>query len=156
VAVEEAASLTGSAIGYLHFVNPDQRTISLGTWTRKTLEGCSAEHDTHYPLDRAGVWADYFRQGRPVIHNDYQNVPERRGYPEGHTHLIRHASVPVRDGEKVALILGVGNKDGDYDESDTRQMVLIGHELVRILHRKRADDQLREANTRLQAHLSPL
>jgi diguanylate cyclase (GGDEF)-like protein/PAS domain S-box-containing protein len=156
VAIEEAASLTDSAIGYLHFVNPDQRTIALGTWTRKTREGCAAAYDNHYPLDVAGVWADCARLGRPLIHNDYQKLPDKKGYPEGHAHIVRHAAVPVREAGRIALIIGVGNKTSDYDETDTRQMALIGQELVKILHRKRADRELREANIRLQTQVAEI
>jgi PAS domain S-box-containing protein len=142
VAIEEAARLTGSDIGYLHFVNPDERTIQLVTWTEATKRQCSAAYDNHYPLDQAGVWADCVRVRKPVVHNDYQNFPDRKGYPEGHTHLVRDASVPVFDADRIALILGVGNKATDYDDTDVRQMLLIGNEVMRILRRKRAEEQL--------------
>ncbi len=156
VALEEAASLTASEIGYLHFVNPDQRTIALKTWTRKTQELCDAAYDSHYPLDQAGVWADCVRLGRPVIHNAYQSLPEKKGYPEGHAHVVRHASVPIQEAGQIVVIIGVGNKAADYDEADTRQLGLIGHQLVRILRRKRAEHELREANARLHSHVAEI
>lgn len=141
-AIEQAVSLTGSEIGYSHFVNPDQQTIRLVTWSEKTMEQCTAVYETHYPLEQAGVWADCVRLGRPVVHNDYQSLPDRKGYPLGHAHLVRHASVPVFDAGRVVLILGVGNKPGDYDETDVRQMLLIGDQLFKILERRRADEEL--------------
>ncbi|MEJ2207697.1 MAG: PAS domain S-box protein [Anaerolineae bacterium] len=143
VAIEEAARLTGSEIGYLHFVDPDENTLRLLTWTKKTREQCAAVYDDHYPVDRAGVWADCIRLKRPIIHNDYQVLPDRRGYPEGHVHLVRLVSVPVFEDEEAAMILGVGNKAVDYDEADVRQMLLIGNQLLRLLRRKRADEQVR-------------
>ena len=144
-AVEQAVSLTGSEIGYSHFVNPDQQTIRLVTWSERTMEQCTAVYETHYPIEQAGVWADCVRLGRPVIHNDYQNLPDRKGYPPGHAHLVRHVSVPVFDAGRVMLILGVGNKRTDYDETDVRQMLLIGDQLFKILERRRADEQVRAA-----------
>ena len=143
VAIEEAARLTGSEIGYLHFVNPDENTLRLLTWTEKTREQCAAVYDDHYPVAQAGVWADCIRLKRPIIHNGYQTLPDRRGYPEGHIHLIRLVSVPIFDEERAAMILGVGNKAVDYDEADVRQMLLIGNQLLRILRRKRDDEQIR-------------
>jgi PAS domain S-box-containing protein len=141
-AIEQAVSLTGSEIGYSHFVNPDQQSIRLVTWSETTMEQCTAAYETHYPLDQAGVWADCVRLGKPVVHNDYQSLPDKKGYPLGHVHLVRHVSVPVFDAGRVVLILGVGNKPGDYDETDVRQMLLIGDQLLKILERRRADEEL--------------
>jgi PAS domain S-box-containing protein len=145
VAIEQAVSLTSSEIGYLHFVNPDERTIQLVTWSAKTMEQCTAVYDSHYPIDQAGVWADCIRFREPVVHNDYQSLPGKQGYPGGHAHLVRHASVPIFAEGKAALILGVGNKKTDYDESDLRQMLLIGDQLLRILRRKRMEEELKAA-----------
>jgi diguanylate cyclase (GGDEF)-like protein len=152
-AIEEAVRLTDSEIGYLHFVNPDQKTIQLVTWSEKTLEQCTAVFDSHYPIDEAGVWADCVRQRKPVVHNDYQGLPDKKGYPEGHMHLIRHASVPIYNNGKVSMILGVGNKVDRYDSGDVLQLKLIGDQLQKILHRKQAETKLKETNKELQAKL---
>ena len=71
----------------------------------------------------AGIWADTVRQRRPVIHNDYQGMEGRQGYPEGHAHLVRHMGVPVIEGDKVHMLLGVGNKSRPYTEADVRDLV---------------------------------
>ncbi|MBL8056729.1 MAG: PAS domain S-box protein, partial [Anaerolineales bacterium] len=57
--LDEAEVVTDSQIGYFHFVEPDQVTLSLQTWSTRTLaELCTAEgHSRHYPVDQAGVWA---------------------------------------------------------------------------------------------------
>ncbi len=145
LAVEEAVRLTRSEIGYFHFVNEDQQTIRLFTWSKETLKHCQVAVDDHYPINQAGVWADSARLRRPVIHNDYQNLPNKKGYPEGHSHLIRHMSAPVLDNDRVMLIVGVGNKIGDYDEADARQLYLVANEVWKIIRRKKVDDELRQS-----------
>ncbi|MDS4021374.1 MAG: PAS domain S-box protein [Candidatus Competibacter sp.] len=140
--IEEAVRLTDSEIGYLHFVNDDQETLQLYTWSADTLKHCTAVYDGHYPISLAGVWADTARRRRPVVHNDYQNLPDRRGYPAGHAHLIRHLGVPIVEGDQVRVLLGVGNKPADYDESDEHQLQLIGDDLWRIVMRRRAETAL--------------
>jgi diguanylate cyclase (GGDEF)-like protein/PAS domain S-box-containing protein len=142
-AIEEAVKLTQSRIGYLHFFNPDENTIQLVTWSEGTYNYCAIVYESHYPVERAGVWTDCIRTGKPVIHNDYPNLPDKKGYPEGHVDLIRHASIPVFDEGKIAIILGVGNKEQDYDGTDVLQMELIGDQLVQILQRKRFEKDLR-------------
>ena len=143
--IEAAVRLTGSEIGYLHFVNDDQETIQLYTWSTDTLKHCTAIHESHYPISLAGVWADAARLRRPVVHNDYQNLPDRRGYPAGHAHLIRHLSVPIVEGDKVRVMLGVGNKPTDYDPSDEHELQLIGNDIWRIVMRRRAEAALAAA-----------
>jgi PAS domain S-box-containing protein len=143
--IEEAVRLTGSEIGYLHFVNDDQETIQLYTWSADTLKYCTAVHESHYPIAMAGVWADAMRLRRPVVHNDYQNLPGRRGYPAGHAHLIRHLGVPIMEGDQVRVLFGVGNKPTDYDRSDEHELQLIGDDLWRIVLRRRAETALAAA-----------
>jgi signal transduction histidine kinase len=149
LALEDVESLTSSEIGYLHFVNADQNSIELYTWSHQTLRQCTAAHDRHYPLAQAGVWADCARTKRPVVHNDYQNYAERKGYPIGHAHLVRHVSVPVVEEGAVKLILGVGNKRADYDEADVRQLLLTAEHLWRIVRRKRAEEEVRRGAERV-------
>ncbi len=143
--IEEAVRLTESEIGYLHFVNEDQQTIELYTWSAATLKYCTAAHDKHYPVPQAGIWADSLRSRRPVLHNDYQGLPNRHGYPEGHAHLVRHLGVPIIEGDKVRVLFGVGNKAEDYDDSDAHQLQLIGEDLWRIVMRRRAEAELAAA-----------
>jgi two-component system sensor histidine kinase/response regulator len=143
--IEEAVRLTGSEIGYLHFVNDDQETIQLYTWSAETLKHCAVAYDDHYPISMAGVWAETARQRRPIIHNDYQRLPNRKGYPAGHAHLVRHLGVPVLEDGKVRALLGVGNKPTDYDESDEHGLQLIGDDLWRIVMRRRAEVALAAA-----------
>jgi len=143
--VDEAVRLTDSQIGYVHFVNEDQETIALQTWSTGTLESCSAVYDDHYPVSAAGVWADTVRFQRPVVHNDYPGLADKKGTPEGHAPLSRHAGVPVVDGGKVRLLLGVGNKTSEYDDSDINQLQLIGNDLWSIVVRRRAERALDEA-----------
>ncbi len=143
--VEEAVRLTGSEIGYLHFVSEDQETISMRAWSSETLKKCLATADDHYAVSAAGLWGDAIRLRRPVIHNDYQNLAGRKGVPQGHVPIVRHIGAPVIDGGKVRLVIGVGNKATPYDQSDVEQLQLIGNDLWSIVLRQRAEMALAEA-----------
>ncbi|MCK4910448.1 MAG: response regulator [Thermodesulfovibrionales bacterium] len=146
-ALEECVRLTRSEVGYMHFFNEDQQSISLYTWSKEVLKNCSAEKTSHYPLQSAGIWADCARLRRPVVHNDYQNHPAKKGYPEGHFQVVRHMSVPVFDGDRIVAITGVGNKGKPYDDSDINQMRLFMNSMWTIYKNKRseAEEKLNEA-----------
>jgi diguanylate cyclase (GGDEF)-like protein len=141
--LEHAVALTGSRIGYLHFVNEDQETVELVTWSKGTLALCTAVYDRHYPISSAGVWADCARFRRPFIHNDYPSLPNRAGYPQGHAELKRHLGVPVIDRDLVRILLGVGNKPEPYDEYEIAILQQIGGTVWRLVQRRREHDRLR-------------
>ncbi|MBM4202092.1 MAG: PAS domain S-box protein, partial [Gammaproteobacteria bacterium] len=149
--VDEAVRLTGSAIGYLHFLNEDQETLRLVVWSASTRRICDAAYDEHYPVSRAGIWADTVRTRAPVIHNNYAELEHRRGYPEGHAPLVRHLGVPVTEHGRIRLLIGVGNKPHDYDDADVRELQLIGNDLWRIYTRRRAELLLVEAKAEAEA-----
>jgi len=149
-ALEEGVRLTNSRIGYLHFVNADQVSLQLFTWSKEVYKDCTAEKTAHYPLEQAGVWVDCVRQRHYVIHNDYQNLPDKKGYPEGHIHLRRHLSVPVLDGDRLVAVAGVGNKAEPYDETDARQLSLFMNSMWALLQRKRAELAVQQLNAELE------
>jgi signal transduction histidine kinase/ActR/RegA family two-component response regulator len=59
--------------------------------------------------------------------------------------------VPVIEHDKVVLLLGVGNKATDYDESDASQLQLIGNDLWSIVTRRRAEIALANAKEAAEA-----
>ena len=152
-ALDEIGELTSSPVGFYHFVEADQNTLSLQAWSTRTLqEFCRAESkELHYSLDQAGVWVDCVHQRKPVIHNDYEALPHRKGMPDGHAAVKRELVVPIlRDG-RIVSILGVGNKPSDYDEKDADLVAYVADIVWSIVERKRAEQQLEEYRCRLEA-----
>jgi diguanylate cyclase (GGDEF)-like protein/PAS domain S-box-containing protein len=162
-ALDEIGLITSSPIGFYHFVESDQKTLSLQAWSTRTLEEfCHAEgKGMHYDIDQAGVWVDCVHQRGPVIHNNYAALPHRKGMPEGHAEVIRELVVPTMRGGRVVSILGVGNKPSDYDEKDVELVAYIADIVWVLVERKRSEEeiQLLQAELREQAirdHLTGL
>jgi PAS domain S-box-containing protein len=152
--VDEACALTGSPIGFYHFVEADQRTLSLQTWSTRTVrEFCTARGaGLHYPADVAGVWGDALRERRPVVHNDYPALPHRHGLPEGHVPVVRELVVPVLRDDRVVALVGVGNKPVEYAPGDVEAVAYLADACWETVARKRAEEtrdqlelQLRQA-----------
>jgi len=139
--VDEIEALTGSVIGFFHFLEADQKTLWLQAWSTNTLQNmCKAEgKGSHYNVEQAGVWADCVRQLKPVIHNDYDALLHRKGMPEGHAAIARELAVPILRDEKVVAILGVGNKPQDYTASDVELVSILADFAWDIIERKRAE-----------------
>lgn len=140
---EIAENLTGSEISFIHFVKNGGEEIELVAWSRRTLEQyCTAAYDSHYPVSKAGIWADALRVGKPVVFNDYASYPHKNGLPQGHSSLQRLISVPVIENGKVVMLTGVGNKNTDYTDFDIETVQLISHEIWHIVQRTRAQIKL--------------
>jgi PAS domain S-box-containing protein len=119
-AMDEVSQLTGSMIGFMHFVEADGNTLGMQTWSTSALEqfSVSASEGTHLPVDQAGVWADAVRARRSMIHNDYASLPNRKNLPEGHLKIIREMVIPIIRNEKTVAVLGLGNRPKDYTQRD--------------------------------------
>ncbi|MEI6349009.1 MAG: PAS domain S-box protein [Bacteroidota bacterium] len=140
LSIELGIQLTDSEIGFFHFVNPDQETISLQAWSAKTMDMCNVPKlDKHYPISKAGVWVDCFHQKKPVFHNDYSSLLHKKGLPEGHATLTRDLSVPVIIENQVVAIFGVGNKESDYTKIDTEFLSVFAENVWNVVRRKKSE-----------------
>jgi hemerythrin-like metal-binding protein/PAS domain S-box-containing protein len=137
-----AENLTDSCISFVHFVNDDEQTIALATWSKRTISKfCQVIADSHYPVRSAGIWADALREHQPVIFNDYPSYEFKKGLPDGHAELQRLISLPVMDNGKVVMLIGVGNKETDYGDLDVQTLQLLANEIWRIVQRRRAEEE---------------
>ena len=150
--LDEACALTGSSVGFYHFLDANQKTLSLQAWsTRTTQEFCKAEGEgTHYGIDQAGVWVDCVRERRPVIHNDYAALPHKRGMPPGHAQVEREMVVPIFRNELIVAILGVGNKAAPYKDNDLDSVSQLADLAWDIAVAKRAEEEVRQLNAELE------
>ncbi len=153
--LDEVEILSKSKISFLHFVEDDQATLSLQVWSTNTLQKmCSADgKGQHYPIDQAGVWVDCIAARSPVIHNDYLSLPHRKGLPAGHVPVIRELVVPIFRNEKIVAILGVGNKESNYDQTDVQSISEIADIVWDIAERKKGEEELRQSRERYQKDL---
>ncbi|MCK9361988.1 MAG: PAS domain S-box protein [Syntrophales bacterium] len=151
-AIDETGALVDSPIGFYHFVEADQKTISLQQCSTRTLsefrriEG----RGVHYGIDQAGVWADCVHEGKPVVHNDYASLPHKKGMPQGHAAVVRELVVPVMREGRVVAVLGVGNKPAAYTDADVESVSYLADVTWHIVEQKRAEEKQRESERRFR------
>ena len=153
VTLDEVEVLTGSTIGFYHFLEADQATLTLQAWSTHTERSmCRAEGaGRHYPVDEAGVRADCIRTRHAVIHNNYGALPNRKGLPPGHATVLRELVVPVQRDKRIVAILGVGNKATDYSEEDTQTVTSLADLAWGIVEIKLAQEALRVSEEKFRA-----
>jgi len=151
-ALEAAVRLTESEIGYLAFMNEDESVLTMHAWSNAAMEQCAMiDKPIVYPLETTGLWGEAVRQRKPVLTNDYAEPnPLKKGYPDGHVHIVRHMNVPVFEDEHIVAVAGVGNKRSAYDDTDVRQLTLLMQAMCRLIERKRVEHELRATRDELE------
>jgi diguanylate cyclase (GGDEF)-like protein/PAS domain S-box-containing protein len=143
-ALDAAEAMTQSEIGFFHFIEDDENAVSLQVWSTNTLQNmCFAEGNSmHYPISQAGVWVDCVHERAPVIYNDYESLPHKKGLPEGHAPLTRFISVPIMRNNRIKAIVGVGNKHIDYSEKESALVEKIGSMAFELHEQQQAQQQI--------------
>ncbi|MDQ5910090.1 MAG: hypothetical protein QG599_2185, partial [Pseudomonadota bacterium] len=146
-ALHEAIRLTGSKIGYIYRYHEDRREFALNSWSRGVMEDCSIVNpQTCYELDKTGLWGEAVRQRQPILVNDFAAAhPLKKGYPAGHTPLLKYLTVPVFSGGKIVAVIGVANKVTDYHETDILQLTLLMEAVWKVVERRSAEARERQA-----------
>lgn len=149
--LDEMEKLTESQISFFHFVNENEKSVLLQAWSSNTITNMcmAAPGQYHYPVEAAGVWADCIRQRQKIVHNCYSSVPGRKTLPDGHVRLTRELTVPVFNGDTIVAVIGVANKDQDYDDRDASVIESLGGMIWDIIRRKMAEEEKAELEKRL-------
>lgn len=126
-ALEGALELTHSKVGYIYFYEEDYEEFVLNTWSKEVMKECTIVNpQTHYQLEKTGIWGEAVRQRQPILVNDFQAPnPLKKGYPEGHASLHRYLTVPVYIGGRIVAVVGVANNESDYSQTDILQLTLL-------------------------------
>jgi len=137
--LQESERVLNSDISYFATMNPEENVLTMRGWSKTVMGDCSIiAKPIVYKLEETGLWGDAVRERKAVITNDYQNStkPTKKGYPEGHVHVVRHMNIPVFENNKVVAVLGVGNKASDYTDADANNLIQIGNEAWSIIKSK--------------------
>ena len=155
-ALQEAISLTDSKIGYIYFYSEEKKEFTLNTWSNEVMKECRVlEPQTIYILEKTGIWGEAVRQRKPIMLNNFQSPHAlKKGYPEGHVSLKKFLTVPVFIEDKIVAVVGVANKDNDYNETDILQLSLLMDNVWKVVSRKEAEKALSESEERYRTVVS--
>ena len=141
--LEASLPLTGSAIGFMGFLNDTESQMTIHSWSKSVMSECKIhEKPIVFNIVGAGVWGEAVRKRCPVIINDYNASPLQKGVPQGHVDIARFMAVPLFDKEKIVAVSAVGNKREDYGEKDVKQLQLLIEGMWQILKRKQTEEEL--------------
>ncbi len=141
--LEASQPLTASEIGFMGFLNDDESQMTIHSWSKSVMAQCKIhEKPIVFSIADAGVWGEAVRQRQPIIINDYNSSPLKRGIPDGHVGIKRFMAVPLFDEEKIVAVVAVGNKRQEYGEQDIKQLQLLIEGMWQIIKRRQVEDEL--------------
>ncbi|HET6822016.1 MAG TPA: PAS domain S-box protein [Anaerolineales bacterium] len=149
--VDEVSELTSSTIGFFHFMDEDQVNLVVQTWSTNALRlfQVPPESGTHLPADQAGVWAEAVRQRRPIIHNDYASLENKRELPEGHAPIVREIVIPIIRNERIMAVMGIANKPQEYTSHDLEIATRLADYAWDVTERKQMEIALQAERNQL-------
>lgn len=155
--LHEALHLTESKYGHIYLYDEDKKELVLNTWSNGVLDDCNiASPKTVFTLEEVGFWGEAVRQRRPIIDNDFEACgTQKKGLPEGHVVIKRFLSVPVMIDDKIVALVGLANKEEEYDENDVFHLCVLMAGAWNAKTRKEAQEKLfAERNAYLQTLIS--
>lgn len=156
--LDETIALTKSKIGYIYRYDFSRREFILNSWSKDVMKDCRIVNpETCYKLDNTGLWGEAVRQQKPIVVNDFESDnPLKKGYPSGHVTLKKYLTIPVSSGSRIVAVVGVANKESDYDETDVIQLQLLMEAVWRIVEQKQAENNERQVRIELQERVKEL
>ena len=148
--MQAACRMTGSTLAFIGTMTPDESGMDIISWSGSTMQDCKvAVSPIHFPVQKAGIWADAIRTQKPKIVNDYSAPhPGKKGLPEGHVRITRFLSLPILDNGKVVMVAAVANKPDEYDDTDVTRLTLLMQGVWGNLQRRRSEEALKTSEER--------
>lgn len=112
--------------------------------------GLPCSVDPQLPMPIRGLRAEVYQYGRAVYENDFMNSDWVQLMPEGHVILRNIMFAPLAVDDKVVGILGLANKDQDFDDNDARMATVFGDLAAVALSNYMAFKSLEDSEKRLR------
>ena len=144
--LEVCEHITGSAFGFIGELNAAGRmdTIALSNpgWDACRMPSSDAPLLLRN-MEIRGLLGKALLDGRSLAANDVASHPDRVGAPPGHPPIIRFLGVPLKQAGQTVGMIGLANKETDYDEADRKAAEILAAVIVETLQRKRIDVEIK-------------
>jgi PAS domain S-box-containing protein len=148
-----AKQITGSSLGFIGTIGPDgvfhDYAMSDSGWERcircdqdgHSLSTCSFKIHQRY--------GRMLQDGKGVFTNAPAGCPEGMSTPAGFQDLLSFMGVPLVEGGRTVGMIGLGNREGGYQQRELDSLETLAQAATEALHRKRAEAALRRSEEQL-------
>lgn len=148
--LESAKHFTGSAFGYVGFIEERSGYLISPTLTQEVWDACTMEDKKATFKDFTGLWGWVLKNKRSLISNRVDEDPRSSGVPEGHIPIRQFLSSPALIGEKLVGQIALSNPERDYDDRDLKLIENLADIYALTIHKFRTEARLRRARDELE------
>ena len=140
-ALKEALSLTESKIGYLYTYNEKKSKLEMELYSTDLSNKYPIKSIHNIKLEKDGIWAEAIRKRKPIVINEYKEIDK---YPNLRVPIKNFLSIPVISNKEIVMVIGIANKETDYNNSDILQVTILLETIWSMIEKKKADTQLKK------------
>ena len=153
--LDVAEEITRSKFGFIGRINEEgfeDIAVSNPGWDNCRI----VDPAGHRGFKIHGIYGRVISDGTSLFTNDPAHHPDSVGLPSGHPPLESFLGIPLISEGSTIGIVAVGNREGGYSHEDQELLESLGPVIVEAFLRKRAEEELRESQTKLQAALASM
>ncbi|HDZ18678.1 MAG TPA: PAS domain S-box protein, partial [archaeon] len=114
---DSCVEILGVSVGYITLLAADQEKHQKVFLNPRGVE-CKVVPNLHLPL--RGFRSEVIQYKKALYHNDIPNSDWAKLMPKGHISIKNIMVAPLIINNKVQGLFGLGNKEGDFNDEDTR------------------------------------
>lgn len=109
--------VTGAKVGYVALLNENGVEKDI-VYLEPSGQTCSVNPERTMPI--SGLREEVYKTGETIFDNDYAKSPYVKFMPDGHIWLKNVMFAPIKKSGKTIGLLGLGEKDNDFNENDRK------------------------------------
>ncbi len=152
-----AEQITGSKFGFIGEIGDDgilrATALSDPGWEACAMWDKVEKRRSPSGFKIHGIYGRVLQDGRSLLTNSPATHPDSIGAPPGHPTLTAFLGVPLIEAGRTAGIIGVGNREGGYTQTELQSLEALAPAVMEALRRVRTEQALRESEVRLQLAL---
>ncbi len=148
--LKDAKQLTGSAVGYVGYIDPETGHLVCPTMTQTVWDQCRISEKSHIFTEFSGLWGWVLTHRQPLMTNAPAETPGSSGTPPGHLEIHRFLSVPVLIDETLVGQIALANRETDYDEGCLRAAERLADLYALAVRRHRDDAEMGRLQRQLE------
>ena len=152
ICLSVAEEVTGSKIGFIGEIGKDgllhDIAISQPGWKACRMIDQSGHRRPPGDFQIHGIYSRVLKDGKGFFTNDPATHRDRIGLPNGHPPLTAFLGVPLILDKRTIGMIAVGSRDGGYSGEEQESLESLAPVIVEALMRKRAEESLRESESK--------
>lgn len=149
--LNQAKKLTQSRYGFVAYIDPETGWLIAPTLTRDAWKKCKVEDKSIVFKKFTGLWGWALNNKKIILTNNAQDDPRSSGTPKGHVKIDKFLAAPAVLGNRLLGLVSVANTMGFYTDTDRRYAEMLADFYAMAVHRKFAEEKVREGEEKLRA-----